>query len=603
MKNITKSLLCIALFSAVSCSGFLDQTPTTSLSEKSVYSTEQAIEAQLYGCYQSLHQAALWKGTMAEFLHTASGLLIWKGQRTTDEWLEGLYFAKYSTSSAGNNNIWTQLFAGIDRCNRLIAGIHESPVTDEEFKLQEEAETRLLRAILYFTAVRIWGDVPLSTEPSTYNNSSRPRSNFSVVYKQILEDLDFAYDNMRDADGQEAVAPGKGRPNKWAAKAFASSVYLTIGSLLSSPDDNFWDNTNPERIPDFSGLKIASAADAFRLAYDTAESVITDGPYRLVPDYRTLFRWTDEGDWFLPERIFCLESTPEAGFNFNAVRMLPEYPEGSSNTVTTNNNWGRVRPSRFLVDNFIRNGGGSKGTDEYTDKIYVSTTDPRFATSFFTTFKSIKAGAEATVRCYPHAASVNTSNDKISVPYFKKYLDPSYDVTNGKADFYLMRLAEVYLISAEAAASLSGAVGDEWSGKAIARLNDIRARARRSTDGEEAVNPVDVSAGDFSNTGELVNAIMWERVCELSGEGHEWFDTHRRGATWLRDNIAVPQNSFLMDNDKMQVYRDFIYNSAKERESVFPTEVQQLRKSLVNAIPLPELTQNPKMIQNDFYWQ
>ena len=388
------------------------------------------------------------------------------------------------------------------------------------------------------------------------------------------------------------------------AEAFKSSVYLTVGSLLSAPDDNFWDNGKTGRTPDFSTCGIHSAEEAFTLAWTSAEKVITEGPYSLVPDYRTLFRWTDGGDWFLPERIFCLESTPEAGANFNSVRMLLQYPEGSANTVTLNNNWGRVRPSRFLIDNFIRVGGGNKGTEENTTGIYVSTTDPRYQASFFTSYRCIQKDAEKTVRTYPASGYVTSSNDTYSMPYFKKYLDPTYDVTNGKADFYLMRLAEVFLISAEAAASLSASPGDDWAAKAIGRLNDIRRRARLSTDsGEETLHPVAVSAADFSTSEDLLDTIMWERVCELSGEGHEWFDTHRRGATWLRDHIALPENSFLQDNDKMESHWIWTYTGADQRGYTFPTDVQSLRKSLLNAVPLSELTYNTATVQNDFYWQ
>lgn len=603
MKKTIIYIICGILLA--SCSGFLDQQPRTSLTQDTAFNSESTIEAQVYGCYLSMHSSALWKGTMAEFFHTASGLLVWKGKRSTDEWLDGLNLGKYSTNKDGNTTMWAALFTGINRCNRFVENIQDSPV-DEEFKIQEEAEVRLIRAILYYTAVRVWGDVPLTLHAAkNYREVSVPRTHFAEVYRQVLEDLTFAEEHMRDAAEQEAVAPGMGRPNKWAATAMKASVYLTIGSLLESPDDNFWDTTKPGRIPDFSDSGISSAEDAFQLAYDIAENVIENGPYSLVPDYRTLFRWTEAGDWFLPERIFCLPSTNEAGTNYNSVRMLPNYPEGSSNTNTVNNNWGRVRPSRFLIDNFIRVGGGSKGEgDEWTEDIYTTTTDPRYQASFFTVFRSIQAGSEKDVKTYPASSAVNNTNDTYSMAFIKKYLDPTYDVTNGKADFYLMRLAELYLISAESAAYLSTSVGDEKFLKAVDRVNDIRSRARQSTDGAEATMPVAVTAANVATRDSLLSIIFWERVCELCGEGHEWFDTHRHGATWLRDNISIPENKFLEGNDKMETHWLYTYTGANLREHTFPEDVDQLRKSLLNAVPYAEMTYNTKIFeQNDFYWQ
>lgn len=601
MKKINTIILCSALAAMPACSGFLDQNPTTSLSEKTVYSSESTLESQVTGCYLSMHDSYLWKGCMAEFFHTSSGLLMWKGIRNTDEWLDGLNFAKYSTNDAGNTRIWRALYSGINRCNRLLAALPDSPV-EQSFKTEVEAEVRLIRAILYFTAVRIWGDVPLILEPAEdYNHVNNPRMHFVKVYTQVLEDLIFAEQNMRSAARQEEVNPGKGRPNRWAATSMKASVYITIASLLDSPDDNFWDNDKPGRTPDFSGLGIRTADDAYRLAYNTAENVIQNGPYSLVPDYRTLFRWSEAGDWFLPERIICLESTPEAGQNYNSVRMLPQYPEGSANTVTENRNWGRVRPSRFLIDNFIRVGGGFKGTEETTQDIYQTTTDPRYDASFFTSF--LNQSTQKTVKTYPLV--IVSSSDATAFPYYKKYLDPSYDVTNGKADFYLMRLAELYLISAEASAGLCSSIGDNYSQRALDRLNDIRRRARQSTDsGEEALNPVELQMSDFSSPQELLNMVFWDRVCELTGEGHERFDTHRHGATWLRDNIAIPENHFLEDNPNHDAHWRYSYIGAEERGYTFPTDVQQLRKSLLSSVPYSEVTYNTKIDgQNDFYWQ
>ena len=601
LNRILLSLVCLAL---PACSGFLEENPRSSLSEVTVYSTEETLEAQVYGCYLSMHAGALWKGTMAEFFHTASGLLVWKGKRTTDEILDGLKLSKYSTSTYGNKNIWDNLYAGINRCNRLLENLPSSPV-DQGFKTEVEAEVRFIRAILYFTAVRIWGDVPLLLKsPSTVGQINNPRVHFAKVYGQILADLSFAEEYMRDKNRAEEVAPGKGRPNKWAATSFKASVYLTIGSLLSAPDDNFWDTAKEGRIPDFSPCGINSADDAFVLARRAAEDVIASGVYSLVDDYRKLFRWAEPEDWFLPERILCLESTDKVSPNYNSTRMLPEYPEGSANYVTVNTNYGRVRPSRFLIDNFIRVGGGQLGTESANSLIYTTTTDPRYDASFFTKFKNQKTNS--TVTTYPYNSRVESYNNIYALPYIKKYLDPTYDVTSGKADFYLMRYAEIYLISAEASASLSKAVGDSNWNAAIGRVNDIRRRARMSVDAgaQPATMPKDLTDTDCATPSDLVSMVMWERVCELCGEGHEWFDTHRRGAKWLKDNIAVPANKFYSDNVYQHTYWNYVFEGAAERGYTYCEDETELRKSLLAALPEAEIRINSAIDnQNDFYWQ
>ncbi len=601
-------LYIIAGFSLLSCTGFLDEKRTTSFSEDQIYDTEQALEANIYGCYLTLHNTALWKGTMSEYLHTASGLLIWGPQRLTDEWLSGMYLTRYSNSKGGNENIWNAIWSGINRCNRLLDNLPGSPV-DDAFKLEIEAEAKFIRAILYYTAVRLWGDVPIiKTSPKVESELYNSRQPWHQVYLFVLEDLYFAQQYMRSKDRVDEVSFEKSRPHKWAATAMMSSVYLTIGSLLSSPDDNFWDTSIEERLPDFSGHKdiegageaeLNTAADAFELAYSTAMSVINEEGYSLASDYRMLFRWTEPGDWFLPEGIIRITSSDKTGSNYNSVHQAPPFPEGTANFSTPNTNAGRVRPSRFQMENFIKYSGGRKGNQgKYNKKIYCATNDPRYNATYMVSYKRQDTGSN--VKTYPDDSRItNTSG-----PYFRKYLDPTYDVTNGRADFYLMRLAEVHLIAAEAAASLSTAPGDSWSEEAVRHVNILRDRAQKSVDGPALTSPPKWVAADFASTEDLINAIIWERTVELADEGHEWFDTHRRGATWLRDNISVPANRFYMDNEDMHEYRVHYYIGCESKGYIFPTDVQELRKSLLCAYPERELRLNTAPnYQNDFYWQ
>ena len=469
---------------------------------------------------------------------------------------------------------------------------------DAAFKTEIEAEARFLRAHFYFTAVRIYGDIPLiaisPVEPEELHNR---REDFWKIYKFILDDLSFAETNMRSQARMEDVAPGKNRPCNWAATALKASVYLTIGSLLSAPLDNFWDTSR--RSPDFTPCGIASAADAFTLACTEAEKVITQGPYYLCPDYRTLFRWTQPGDWFLDECILKITSSNHSGQNYCSIHMLPPYPEGTANRVTANSNSGRVRPSRFAIENFIRYSGGRMGTSGlYNTRVYCKTEDPRYAATFFDTYINQNSGKKVTA--YPNDSNIPTASDA----YIRKYLDPTYDVTSGKGDFYLLRLAEMYLISAEASASLSAAPGDEHWNRAISRVNDLRYRARHSVDTGVSSSPADWTTSSFSTKDQLISAIMWERLIELMGEGHEWFDTHRRGATWLRDNIAEPANKFYLQNEDMDTYVDYHFPGAHEKGYIYPTDIGDLRKGLLSAYPESELRLNTaESRQNDFFWQ
>lgn len=607
-------VLCVA----ASCS-FLKEEPTTSLSETSAYRSEEALESQVYGILSSFYGKYMMQGYMNEQLHTASGLMMWKGQRTQDDWTEGLKFAKYSTT-APNQGWYQELYAAISCCNRLLDNLPSSPV-EESFKTAIEAEARFYRAVLYYYLARLYADVPLIlTCPKNIGETNQPRTVYYKVYAAIINDLDFAEKNMRDKVAAEAAAPGKGRPCNWAATAMKASVYMTIGSLLSSyeadPNDQFFDASKDAaliaegkdpRTPDFNAIGIGNARDAWELCFRTSEKVISEGPYRLAGDYRQLFRWTDPEDFTLDERIFVLQSTnTSASENRLALMSLPMFVEGSANTTTKNGNFGRFRPSRFLFQKFAADNGGVKGSNAENSNIYVKCPDPRFNASFIhTSYKRLDNGSS--LKVYPDATCIKVIDGAAVFPYYRKYLDPTFDVNSGCADFYLMRFAEMYLISAEAAARLSGGEGDQYWQTALARIETLHSRARKSTDGAEAAFPT-WKDRTFSGKDELVNAIIWERSYEMCGEGHEYFDTHRCGAKWLSEQIAVPLNEFLQQPEQGPGEGNvgvFKYNYVG---STFPTAQSDLRKSLLCAFPATtEAIYNTKIDpvkdQNDFYWQ
>ena len=101
---------------------------------------------------------------------------------------------------------------------------------------------------------------------------------------------------------------------------------------------------------------------------------------------------------------------------------------------------------------------------------------------------------------------------------------------------------------------------------------------------------------------------MWERIFEMHGEGHEFFDTRRRGAEWMSEWFSKPYNDFLRmpeqnyqnGSDKTYTYFQRVFFSKPLIE-----DVQQLRASLLYAFPEQEIRNNAGISdsdQNDFYW-
>ena len=102
---------------------------------------------------------------------------------------------------------WRSTYRAINRANEAVAGV-PTVAMDEALQTRLVAETRFLRALFYFNLVRLWGGVPLVTEPtSALEGLNVERATADAVYAQIVEDLQFAEANLPDVfEGQDRRA-------------------------------------------------------------------------------------------------------------------------------------------------------------------------------------------------------------------------------------------------------------------------------------------------------------------------------------------------------------------------------------------------------------
>jgi hypothetical protein len=89
------------------------------------------------------------------------------------------------------------------------------------------AEARFLRAYLYTRLVQLYGDVPLITTPVDDKTLFPKRAPKADVYKQIIEDLQYAEEHLVNNYTYNNV--NGGRATKVAAKALLGYVYLVMG--------------------------------------------------------------------------------------------------------------------------------------------------------------------------------------------------------------------------------------------------------------------------------------------------------------------------------------------------------------------------------------
>lgn len=118
-----------------------------------------------------------------------------KGGQSIADMADIYDFENFKTNS--NNGFLLEYYRaqyqGIARCN---LGLQQIPLmkTDStmDARLQKRliGELKFLRALYYFRLVRVFGGVPLTTEPiSNSNDWKKPRATATAIYTQILADL------------------------------------------------------------------------------------------------------------------------------------------------------------------------------------------------------------------------------------------------------------------------------------------------------------------------------------------------------------------------------------------------------------------------------
>ncbi|MDN3593437.1 RagB/SusD family nutrient uptake outer membrane protein [Zunongwangia endophytica] len=195
MGKVQKLMVLILAFTMGSCSDILDKEPLSNFSAQGFYKTTSDAQAGVYGIYESLQSDyrinfAYWGEGRADAIETNhSG--------------DPLLLSQNTLSKTMNSAQWNTLYQTISRANYAIKYVPE--VSQSELGLRLVGEARALRALSYFYAVRIWGDVPLITEP--YESAEQQlfvaRTDKELVLDQIVEDLSFAAENCSARFGGE----------------------------------------------------------------------------------------------------------------------------------------------------------------------------------------------------------------------------------------------------------------------------------------------------------------------------------------------------------------------------------------------------------------
>ncbi|HXR82612.1 MAG TPA: RagB/SusD family nutrient uptake outer membrane protein, partial [Saprospiraceae bacterium] len=188
-----KIFLCVALIVVSGCSDFLSEEDPSNIAPTTFFIVPEDADAAIYGIYENLRFHADAAGIFVsnfQMLDALSGTAETETGQNSD--LNTLYSFQHTGDNLLLTQWWRQLYDGISNANLAIAKIPEIPLIEPANSKKWVGHAKFLRALYYFWLVRLWGDVPLLTEPIyTWDdpNVNPPRATSENVYALIESDL------------------------------------------------------------------------------------------------------------------------------------------------------------------------------------------------------------------------------------------------------------------------------------------------------------------------------------------------------------------------------------------------------------------------------
>lgn len=237
-----------------SCKKYLDRAPLDSINTANFFKTAEDAEAAINGAYQPLQWPKLYNIRIWSTDIWAGNSVVGAGGGTDGIETQDISNFVTATDNAAALDIWRGPAPGILRCNLVLKNVPGIDM-DGTQKNRILGEAYFLRAHYYFILVRLFGDVPLITEPVTAEDNLRPsRTPKEQVYNQIIDDLKKAIDLLPAS----YTGANIGRATKGAATGMLAKVYLTLGNYTEAVtyckqvtalgyelNANYADNFNP----------------------------------------------------------------------------------------------------------------------------------------------------------------------------------------------------------------------------------------------------------------------------------------------------------------------------------------------------------------------
>lgn len=277
MKNYIKlSIFSMALVAGMtSCD--LEAPTQSTLDGSSVYSVYSLAEAEVMSIHVSFGETNSYRGRFLPYYGLNTDVEVPSGSAPSfaSKNDDKQNLVNYDTSESNgqmntDNNAYAKFYEGIERANLAIEGLRQyGDVANNKNMAQLLGEALTLRAVIYADLTKAWGDVPARFTPNSNDNIYMPRCNRDSIYKVLLADLKEAEDYCYWPN-QNSVTKTTERVSKSFVKALRARIALYAGGY-GLRGDGYRLSKDPELAPE----------KMYQIAKEECEDIINAGYNKL----------------------------------------------------------------------------------------------------------------------------------------------------------------------------------------------------------------------------------------------------------------------------------------------------------------------------------
>lgn len=444
---------------------------------------------------------------------------------------------------------WQQTFEGIRNANTIMTYIDGVEGLDEQTKNEYLGRAYFHHAFRYYLLVFQYGNVPLMTKVLEVPKLNFRSTSRDAILQYLIHNMEFAVEWVPDQSDMDLI----GMVNKGACRMLLSKLYLAIGDYQKALDQlNIIINDSGYELmtEPFGTFNDGGVPETWKIT----ENVIWDlhrPENKLIPENREVIMGTPNRGATSESMLFHLTMRNMYPFYFND---MVKTPDGKQALLNIKRQTADYDPKYDYQRAMGRGVSTVRPTWFYQEGVWavngvMDETDLRHSVEYgnWVTMESLKYNNKESayfgqnLRLFDDQGKLlcaDTIRRWYAVPHYILRLDDPVQEANitgsqgyegasdgGQADWYLYRLAEAYLLRAEAKFYMNPSdptIKDD--------LNIIRQRAHCSQ-----LYQGTVTIGDIMN--ERARELFWEefRNVELkrvslclarSGQPDEWGNTY-----------------------------------------------------------------------------